>query len=569
MNAFGRFAWVAGVLAVVAGLGVAYGAYVLAGYSWDQVVSYESPYADYDRTFASTSPDDSLAAADTTQTPRVVMVLIDGLTLEASREHMTALNTVRGYGADMVAVTNQPSLSYPTWTTVVSGAPSDISGVTTNWFEGPVPVETIFDVLAGRRMVVSATDDFQELYDVERVATSYLEPWDDSRYLSSVLVDKALELTDETDPVLTFVYLPDADTIAHDHGPESAEYVDVVTRIDRDLSRLIDGMQDGRTMFVITADHGHVRGGGHGGWEPETTRVPAVFFGPGTRFEQDDMAQQDIAPTVTTFLGAGVPAHSTGLVRDDVVNVEPAAVDAAVASYRSFAREYIAALAIPDPPTIDDEASRGEIDAALDSAREIRASEGRNDRLGQAAIVAGAALLVLLLIAAASWRAFVASAAGVVAYYAIYNGLYFLVHGHEWSLAAFNTETYIESFFNLRMIEAAIAAVVAVAVAAAVYPLLRHEPKGPRGAYLGGWLSLGPATVLAIQATLAVQVAWFLWVYGAEVVWRLPDLKWGFKYDLDLIQATALGGAMLLAPVVAYLVGRYHPKVRAFARHAS
>jgi hypothetical protein len=54
-----------------------------------------------------------------------------------------------------------------------------------------------------------------------------------------------------------------------------------------------------------------------------------------------------------------------------------------------------------------------------------------------------------------------------------------------------------------------------------------------------------------------------MYQWGAEVVWRLPDLRWGFKYDLDLIQITALGAAALLSPLVSFLVGRYHPRVRA------
>ena len=36
---------------------------------------------------------------------------------------------------------------------------------------------------------------------------------------------------------------------------------------------------------------------------------------------------------------------------------------------------------------------------------------------------------------------------------------------------------------------------------------------------------------------------------------------WAFKADLDMVQATALGAAALLAPLVTYLVGRYHPRV--------
>src|SRR5665648_460355 len=70
------------------------------------------------------------------------------------------------------------------------------------------------------------------------------------------------------------------------------------------------------------------------------------------------------------------------------------------------------------------------------------------------------------------------------------------------------------------------------------------------------------ATALAILAVLAFQIAWFLWPWGAEVSWILPDLKWGFKYDLDLIQATAIAGVALLGPIVTYLIGRFHPKLR-------
>ena len=72
---------------------------------------------------------------------------------------------------------------------------------------------------------------------------------------------------------------------------------------------------------------------------------------------------------------------------------------------------------------------------------------------------------------------------------------------------------------------------------------------------------LGPTTVLLILSTLGLQVAWFLWWWGAEPVWNLPDLMWGFKFTHDLVQATALGVAAAVAPLVSYLVGRYHPSV--------
>jgi hypothetical protein len=150
----------------------------------------------------------------------------------------------------------------------------------------------------------------------------------------------------------------------------------------------------------------------------------------------------------------------------------------------------------------------------------------------------------------------------MAAYHASYNALFFLVHGNRWSLSAFNSEDLIDAWMNTRLIEAAIAGLIAAAVAAAVYPLLSPTAGPARGTHLVGWLTLGPLTVLLTQASLAIQVAWFVWAWGIEPVWGMPDLKWGFKFDLDLIQMTALAGAAVLAPLVSYLVGRYHPRIR-------
>jgi len=69
--------------------------------------------------------------------------------------------------------------------------------------------------------------------------------------------------------------------------------------------------------------------------------------------------------------------------------------------------------------------------------------------------------------------------------------------------------------------------------------------------------------VLLIQGSLALQVAWYYWYWGVSITWLLPDFKWAFKADLDMVQMTALGVAALLAPLVTYFIGRVHPRVRA------
>lgn len=566
--------WVAGVLALVVCLAAAYGAYMLAGYSWDQVVSYRSPFADYERPWADgpslSAPDGAEAqtaypppepAREASETARrVVLVICDGLTLDASRE-MTGLNTLRQYGADMVATTPQPSLSYPTWTTILSGAPPNISGVPTNWFDAAVPVETLIDVAwrDGRRLAVVAPEDFETLYGAKRAGASYFDEWTDE-YMTATYVDEALRIADSYQPELLVLHLPDADETAHDKGADSEEYSAVSKRMDSDISRLVSGLQDDRTIFVVCADHGHVDAGGHGGWEPEVVSVPAVFAGPGTILGEGRMAQTDIAPTVAAMLGLRMPRHAVGRVHDEIVIDSDGMAAASQKSYRLFAVRYASVMGAPGG--IGDADTYDEIDAKIAGIDADRLAADRASRLPVAALLSGSALLAVVLLFAASWRAGVAALAGAAGYYAVYNALYFLVHGYRWSLSAFNTEEYVQSFFYTRMAEAALAAIVAAAVAAVVYPYLRRVPRSPREGYAGGWLALGPATALTIVATLTVQVAWFIWAWGADVVWRLPDLKWGFKYDLDLTQITAVGAAALLAPVVTYLVGRYHPKFR-------
>ncbi|MHB9002975.1 MAG: alkaline phosphatase family protein [Coriobacteriia bacterium] len=571
--------WVAGLAAVVVCLGSAYVSYTLAGYSWDQVVSYRSPYVDEqprlpqvngqapasDATGTSAAPAARDAAA---ARPRVVLVICDGLTLRASRA-MNRLELLRQHGTDMVATTPQPSLSYPTWTTILSGAPPDISGVSTNWFEGGVPVETLLDtaLIAGRRVAVSAPADFDTLYLENTQAATYYDEWREE-YMTATYVDEALRLVGEHEPDLLLVHLPDADEAAHDHGADSPEYAEVTQRMDGDIARLVEGLQDDRTVFVVCADHGHIPPGGHGGWERDVTEVPAVFVGPGTSLGSGTMTQTDIAPTVAALLGIPVPAHATGHVNTEILMDHETEIHAAEVRYKRFARRYLKELGVSSDD-LDPAVTYGEIDAVLEAGRTVRLAQDRSERLSTALGIAGAAVLTIALVFAMSWRAGVAALTGTATYYAAYNALFFGLHGYHWSLSAFNAEEYIQAFFYGRMAEAALAAVIGLAVAALVYPLLRAEPKGPRGRFLAGWLSLGPAVVITILATLWLQVAWFLWAWGAQVVWRLPDLKWGFKYDLDLMQATAVGAVAVLSPLVTYVVGRYHPRVRAASAEES
>jgi hypothetical protein len=541
-------------------LGVAYGSYELAGRSWSAVVDYRSPYLE--KPLPPARNGEPVAS-------RTVVVIIDGLTMTGSQS-MGTLNALRRGGADLQLLAPQPSLSYPNWTTILSGAPPYISGVVTNWHEGPVLAETIFDTAAraGVKTVFVGPDDFEPLYGVEgKTAASYMQPWS-KEYRSGEYVDAAVRLARVAEPSLLVLHLPDIDEAGHDHGTDSAVYASTVARVDADLGRLVDRLQDGATVFAVVADHGHIRGGGHGGWEDAVVRVPAVFAGPGVGLGAGEGALEEFAPTIAALAGLGAPRYALAgpsplVFREDGI----ASVGYSADARRALNQAMVEVITAP----LGESAGRVTLAGAASESRTVNelaaatAARERYDRRQRALLAAGLAVLAMLaaaLIALGSKVALKATAVGVAAYYALYNALFFGVHRYHWSLSAFNSEDRIEAWMNLRLVEAAVAALFAVIVASAVYPLLRSQPKGPKGQYLAGWLSLGPATVLAILSTLGLQVAWFIWWWGYLPEWRLPDLMWGFKYDLDLIQATAVGAVAIVAPVVSYLVGRYHPKTR-------
>lgn len=556
--------WLFPVIAFAVSLSLSYGAYRLAAYSWDQVVSYESPYtALTGASFSGVRPDLDAPVPDA-EPRRVVLVLIDGLRDDASRT-MDSISGLRARGADVRLTVPQPSLSYPTWTTILTGAPQQISGVTTNWFEGPVRVETLLDVAAGsgRKVVVSGTDDLDEMFRASEVATATaLIEWNEDNYTSDVIVDSALALDEEAGGAdFVFVLLPDVDNVGHEFGGSSPEYAEVVAKVDADLGRLIAGLDDGATTFIVLPDHGHLDTGGHGGWEEHVIRTFAAMAGPGVAQASAEARLEDVAPTVAVIAGLQAPLQGIGTAIDDVLaDSNGRARDAEFVRSAGITLDYVSTVLDQDAPDRESLSSPQDLAPLRAKAEATRLAEERDGRLAVLVGAIVAVLVFMVFLAATSWRALVAALVGVVTYLAAYNALFFGVHRLAWSLSAFNEETLIDAFFNQRMLEAAGSGLLACLAAALVYLALRKREKPASNAE---WLALGGAVVLAIQAALVLQVAVFLWRWSADVTWILPNMREAFKYDLDLIQLTALGGAAVLGPLLVWLVALIHPKARA------
>lgn len=81
------------------------------------------------------------------------------------------------------------------------------------------------------------------------------------------------------------------------------------------------------SLFIVCGDHGMKDSGGHGGATKEETLVPIVTIGtscpPETNGEPRQIAQIDLASTLSVLLGVPIPSSNLGTVSLDILNDLP------------------------------------------------------------------------------------------------------------------------------------------------------------------------------------------------------------------------------------------------------
>jgi len=537
-----------------------YGAQKLALFSWDAVVEYESPYI---FSLPSGNAGDPLAR-------RVVLVVIDGLRLDTSRQ-MPFLNELRQQGADLVVRTGQPSLSYAAWTVIATGAWQETTGVTTNWYKGYVRVDNIFKSAqeAGIRTAAVGSSGWGQLFGPWLDEKGFVkEPEEEAQITAQDLMGLDVEvlrnalslLGQEDGPRLLLVHFVSTDYLGHRYGGLGELYREGALRIDGHLRRLVEKLNLEEDALIITSDHGHVDTGGHGGWEDVVIRVPLVMVGKGIRAGVYPEAQQvDIAPTVAFLLGIHFPVHSQGQPLMAALDA-PAQVkgrrglDAAlqlVGFYDAYAQVMgVRPFAGDVLKTFREDLARGE-EGALSRFHETlirKALAVRNARLWRERVMRFPSALLIalapglyLLLYRKRPRELLLPFLGMAFYFALYNVTFFVLRGCNWSLSAFNTESQIKSFFNQRLLDAALFTVVMGLLLA----LLSHRKEKDE-------IVLREVTFsFLVSYVLLLQVDFFYWLYNVRFPWYIPDLRLGFKYYLDLLQMVPVGFLALVLPPLA------------------
>lgn len=225
---------------------------------------------------------------------RILLVGLDGLRVDLAIDVglMPTLARLAAGGSRHRMLVAAPTMSGPSWATILTGATIAEHGVVDNQFLGselcryPDLLSRAF--YADQRRKTFAAASWPPLVDpagfgpiiherreqhhagLHRVVVRDGETRGYVPFDAETVDHTMWSLTHDT-PDVCFTYLCDADESAHLHGPLSPEYAASLARLDAHLARLAAEVArlaeaDGDDwLLAITSDHGHVDTGGHGG----------------------------------------------------------------------------------------------------------------------------------------------------------------------------------------------------------------------------------------------------------------------------------------------------------------
>jgi hypothetical protein len=265
-------------------------------------------------------------------TERVVLISVDGLRADALERYgppNLARMAAEGAYSDR-ARTVVPSLTAPAHLSLFSGAPPEEHGIfgdDIEYTEAMARLEPLFRVGVRRglatRAFVARSGPLETLETALRCRLAFgLDSLTLVAPDAGEIAAEALPTLADPDVEMVFIHIPDPDAAGHAHGWESPEYRDAVYRADAAIGEILEGVDAG-TLVVVVSDHG---GGGafgshqHGSASEADVSIPLFLWGPRVVPGSDPGAASilDVAPTLLWSLGFAPPSGYHGRALVDV-----------------------------------------------------------------------------------------------------------------------------------------------------------------------------------------------------------------------------------------------------------
>jgi len=428
-----------------------------------------------------------------------------------------------------------PSYSQPAYTVLFTGAWSDLNGGPIfNHVGGSIPAWTqdhLFALAgtAGFTPAISAYIWYEELLPTEDVQQAFFTHGDD-RFADREVVDAALPWLESSEPSFILIHLDQVDYAGHhEGGPADPRWDQAAGRVDALLREIVSRLDLTQDTLVVCSDHGHIRGGGHGGNEPDVVTQPLLLTGAGIiPGDYGDVNMVDLAPTLSAIMGAPLPAISQGVVRSEMLDLPAETQEKLAEATRKQQARLLAAYAeaIGQPPPAirldgtDPEQIVSAYQAALEGLRKTRLQEEQLPLL--ALIILGWLAILLILLRQKSSRLMLV---GGLFYFLLFVFFYRVIGSRTFSFSSIDSpEGFILSsaWFTAPALAGGIILVWIADSPSAKQPL--------RTALSILYCSL--AGIFWLSLPVLLQYA----VNGLGAGWYMPDFTWAFLGLLGLVQ---------------------------------
>lgn len=257
---------------------------------------------------------------------QVVLVIVDGLRVDMARQ-MPLLGELRAQGASAVVRVPEPTFALATWTTLVTGAGPELNSapllnVPADQIQ-PIAVDHLFERAkdAGLATGLFGYAAWEKLIPASFRDVSFFADTPDAQ-TDARITEAAVGALKAVSADLLVIHLGRVDAAGHEHGASSPEYFDAVLATDQRVHQIASATDLNKSVLIITANHGHLNLGGHGGAEPEVAIAPFVMVGQGVvSGEFGTIDQTDIAPTIAVLLGTAIPAAAQGAPRFEMLQI--------------------------------------------------------------------------------------------------------------------------------------------------------------------------------------------------------------------------------------------------------
>ncbi len=497
---------------------------------------------------------------------KVLVVIVDGMRADQA-EKLSLWQERKGRGAWGTLLTRPPSWSDPCFSTIITGAWAEIHSVSSNEFQGKIPVDTISRAAQSVGLTVAFSGD-------EKWLSLIPNPPDygfgedssaDPEGVDLAILEKGLEFL-ASEPDLLFLHFNQVDHISHLHGVLSAESDKALGQIDDLLARLLSRVDWEKYVLFLISDHGHRVQGGHGGDEKNVLETPLLVLGKGVVPGGPISGNQvDLAPIWAVLLGSPFPAYSLGTPLFSAFAIdekERALAGLSLLETRVlFARAYssLRGGSIIEIPELlpGEELKKGEkwaelsnwseeqlreLDRSIFELREAGLTQERLSRLWAPIAAVLAFLLLILLGRKKGWPLALLDAAVILMLFVLF---FTYVFGQTFSFSTLPAGTFL-AFFILFALPLFLPALL---VFAAIPFQLRRKPAEERLPFAG-------QVLFSVSFILLVLFSFVYYANGLVSTWHLFDFSIGFLI-LTVLLLLLFNGvfAILIIPLL-YLCWR-------------